>query len=171
MSLKPSLFKVTTIGTSELYIMPKPNSDYLADDLSYLKQHNIEVLVCLLEFSEIHELKLDEESIIAKQLGMEYLHFAIKDRSTPTLLKLKNFIINLNQYIKQSKNIVVHCRAGIGRSGLIACCLLIANGYSADDAMTIVSSARGIPIPDTAEQIDLIYDFEADYLANGGKVH
>jgi len=60
---------------------------------------------------------------------------------------------------KTGKNIAIHCRAGIGRTGLSASCLLICDGYSAEAAMDMVSAARGVQIPDTEEQFDFICDF------------
>jgi protein-tyrosine phosphatase len=50
------------------------------------------------------------------------------------------------------KNVAVHCRQGIGRSGLVASGVLMISGTKADEAMRIVSSARGISVPETPEQ-------------------
>jgi len=50
------------------------------------------------------------------------------------------------------KNVLVHCRQGIGRSGLIASGVLMNSGIKPDEAMQIVSSARGISVPETPEQ-------------------
>jgi len=50
------------------------------------------------------------------------------------------------------KNAGVHCRQGIGRSGLVASGVLMSSGIKANEAMQIVSSARGISVPETPEQ-------------------
>ena len=50
------------------------------------------------------------------------------------------------------KNVGVHCRQGIGRSGMIAAGVLVTSGSSPEDAMQAVSSARGAEVPETIEQ-------------------
>ncbi|MBT7442781.1 MAG: hypothetical protein HN790_02295 [Methylococcales bacterium] len=59
---------------------------------------------------------------------------------------------------ENGQGVAVHCRAGIGRSGMTTIAVLVRYGLSVDDAITLVSQARGIPVPDTEEQIDWLYD-------------
>jgi protein-tyrosine phosphatase len=54
--------------------------------------------------------------------------------------------------LAQGKSVGVHCRAGIGRSSLIAASLLIQAGLSAEAAFLSIQKSRGCPVPDTAEQ-------------------
>ena len=46
----------------------------------------------------------------------------------------------------------MHCRQGIGRSGLIAAGVLMTSRLTPDQAIQVVSSARGLVIPETSEQ-------------------
>jgi protein-tyrosine phosphatase len=48
--------------------------------------------------------------------------------------------------------IAIHCNGGLGRSGVIAGCLLRALGLTADDALARVRAARGPECPQTGEQ-------------------
>jgi protein-tyrosine phosphatase len=48
--------------------------------------------------------------------------------------------------------VVVHCRHGIGRSGMAAACVLVLNGLEPATAIARVSLARGIPIPEIRPQ-------------------
>ena len=50
------------------------------------------------------------------------------------------------------KNVALHCRQSVGRSGLIATALLVNSGIKAGEAIQIVSSARGVSVPETREQ-------------------
>ena len=61
-------------------------------------------------------------------------------------------IKKLLKEIKKGTDLVVHCRAGIGRTGIVAAALLIAEGARTDDAFSRVSAARGVKVPDTEEQ-------------------
>ena len=52
----------------------------------------------------------------------------------------------------EGKNVAVHCRQGIGRSGLIAAGLLTTSGIPPDEAIQIVSTARRLAVPETMDQ-------------------
>jgi len=55
--------------------------------------------------------------------------------------------------LNDGKNVAVHCRQGIGRSGLIAAGILAASGVSPEDSIQAVSAARGIAVPETSGQV------------------
>jgi len=62
-----------------------------------------------------------------KEFGLQHILFPIMDQFYPTDLaqfhKLLNDMISL---LKQGKTIIVHCLAGLGRTGLVcACCILM----------------------------------------------
>jgi protein tyrosine/serine phosphatase len=71
----------------------------------------------------------------------------------------------LDAELSHGENAVVHCRQGVGRSGLIAACLLISKGRSPGAALTELSQTRGLNIPETREQRKWIERF-ATVLAN-----
>ncbi|HCK74572.1 MAG TPA: hypothetical protein DHW19_06365 [Acidimicrobiaceae bacterium] len=47
---------------------------------------------------------------------------------------------------------VVHCRGGIGRSSTIAAAILTQLGVAPEDAMSRITAARGITVPETSAQ-------------------
>lgn len=57
--------------------------------------------------------------------------------------------------------VLVHCRQGIGRSGLVAARLLAKKGTSPGAAIEMVSAARGLAVPETAEQREWIDRYAA----------
>jgi protein-tyrosine phosphatase len=50
----------------------------------------------------------------------------------------------------------VHCRAGIGRSSLIAACVLVLLGLAPAMAFDRIGKARGLKVPDTEGQRDWV---------------
>ena len=58
----------------------------------------------------------------------------------------------LEQALAAGERIAVHCRQGIGRSALLAACLLVAAGEEPDTAFQHISAARGCAVPETVEQ-------------------
>lgn len=52
--------------------------------------------------------------------------------------------------------IAIHCRAGIGRSSLIAASVMTAYHIPAEEAFSLIETARGFAVPDTQEQKDRV---------------
>jgi len=50
--------------------------------------------------------------------------------------------------IDDGHGVLVHCQAGMHRSVAMACCVLIAKGYSADETMQLVKEKRQVADPD-----------------------
>src|SRR5262245_52954752 len=123
--------------------MSRPRGgDCLEDEISSLKEAGVDVLVSLLDASEISELELEKEPDYCEKLGIDFRHFPITDRSTPASIQAaKNFVDGLQNLLRQEKRIVIHCRQGIGRSSLIAASILVKDGHSADEAFSIIVQA------------------------------
>ena len=134
--------------------MPRPRGgDFLEEEIVSLREQGVHVLVSLLTADEVDELALTEEPRLCEAVGVQFLSFPIPDRDVPSRKDaVFEFIRNLHQYNTTGKSIVFHCRAGIGRSALMAACLLATDGMSVDDAFQCIADARGCRVPDTLEQ-------------------
>ena len=62
--------------------------------------------------------------------------------------------------IQDGGRVLSHCRAGVHRSVAMACSVLIAMGYSADQAIQLTKERRAIADPDTWYIRRRIYKFE-----------
>ncbi|MFQ5858481.1 MAG: hypothetical protein ACE5LU_23020 [Anaerolineae bacterium] len=65
----------------------------------------------------------------------------------------------LDDALAEGKHVAVHCRQGIGRSTLIAACLLVLAGVDPETAFQRVSAARGCAVPETSEQREWVIKF------------
>ncbi len=61
----------------------------------------------------------------------------------------------------RGRRIVLHCRQGIGRTGLMAACLLITRGRDPETAIKEISADRGLAVPETDEQRKWIEGYAA----------
>ena len=56
-------------------------------------------------------------------------------------------------------SVAVHCRAGIGRSSLIAASALVYSGSTPETAFEIIGKVRGVDVPDTEGQREWVRAF------------
>ena len=67
----------------------------------------------------------------------------IRDQSIPTIAEAEALVRWILAGVDAKENVVVHCMGGLGRSGTIASCVMVARGASAADAIATVRKARG----------------------------
>jgi protein-tyrosine phosphatase len=144
-----------------LAILPRPRGgDWLEEEVRSWVEAGIEVVVSLLTQEEISELDLSQESAVCKSQGIEFVTLAIPDRGVPASPRaFRDLLEQLGKALANGKSVAIHCRQGIGRSGLIAAGLLIFSGIEAGPALERISAARGCPVPETNEQRNWIEQF------------
>ena len=148
------IFFIPTLHDGKLAQMPFPGSvNSLHTDLELLRAAGIHKLVSMLGSSETKNLGLANEKALFTAFGGEFTIFPIADFCLPA--NREEFLTLASQLandILTGRNIAIHCRAGIGRSGMLTCAVLTHLGMSVDDALKHVSYYRGLRVPDTAEQ-------------------
>jgi protein-tyrosine phosphatase len=152
---------VQGIGPHRLALMPRPRGgEWLEDEIAGWCEASVNVVVSLLEAHEIRELGLHAQPQLCERSGIEFLHLPIADRGVPParapLLALVN---TLHSRLQQGQAVAVHCRAGIGRTGLVAGCLLHLLGVHERDIFHLLSRSRGVAMPDTSAQADWVEQF------------
>jgi protein-tyrosine phosphatase len=70
--------------------------------------------------------------------------------------------------IEEGYRVLVHCRAGVHRSVAMATCILIAHGYTADDAMALVVEQRPVADPYAPHIQSRIRKFEQSWQRRHG---
>jgi protein-tyrosine phosphatase len=69
--------------------------------------------------------------------------------------------------IEDGWGVLAHCKAGVHRSVAMACCVLIGMGYTADEAMQLVSEQRRVADPFAGYIQSRIRQFESDWRQRG----
>lgn len=127
--------------------------DWLEDEVSGWRADGIDAVVSLLTTDEEKDLDLEREEKVIKAQGIKFISFPIPDRQVPgSQTEMAVIAERIDAELSAGKNVLVHCRQGIGRPGLVGACLLIARGMSPERAVKTLSAARGIAIPETEEQ-------------------
>ena len=132
----------------QLAIAARPRSgDWLEDEIAHWERSGVQHVVSLLEQHEVEELELHAEASTCKGRGIAFTSFPIPDRGVP---EDRSAAIALAEELGKSRqSVVVHCRAGIGRSSTIAAAILVLLGQDPDKALERIANARGLPVPDT----------------------
>jgi protein-tyrosine phosphatase len=152
--MPPKVHWIETPLPGKLGIVPRPRAgDWLADEIAGWKAGGIDLVASLLEPHEVAELGLYDEASLCDRHTIEFVSFPVPDRGVPTSrLAVLALAQLLASRISQGGTAAVHCRAGIGRSSVIAACALICLGMAPDQALDLLAKARGVDVPDTAEQ-------------------
>jgi protein-tyrosine phosphatase len=131
--------------------------DWLSDEVSGWKRAGINAVLSLLTREEERDLDLLNEKTASQDEGLSFYSFPIPDRQVPqSQTKLNEALVHAGETLSAGRNLLIHCRQGIGRTGLVAACLLIRNGMSPGAAVDALSAARGISIPETEAQREWI---------------
>lgn len=138
-----------------LALMPRPRAgDWMADEVAAWRRAGIDIVVSLLESSEVQELGLADEQAECQRQGIEFDSFPIPDRGLPeSIRQTRELVDRLVSHLQAGRGVSVHCRAGIGRSSIIVGCVLLSLGLPFDAVFPTISRARGASVPDTAEQV------------------
>ena len=130
-----------------------PGGPRLGPALGTLGCDGIDAVVSLLPDHEVRSLDVLGEPAHLARLGIDFLSCPITDYAVPddlaTIARLGDDVV---ARLTAGQRVVVHCRGGIGRSGLVACAVLVRVGATARTAFALASAARGVPGPETAEQ-------------------
>jgi protein-tyrosine phosphatase len=152
--MKPDLFQIPGPWRGRLAIAARPRGgEWLEDEASGWRQAGIDVIVSLLEGDEAAQLDLADEAKAARANGIRFISFPIPDRGVPAFAPAAvSLIAAISDALENGQNVAVHCRQGLGRSGLIAAAVLASAGTEPLRAIEVVSSARGQTVPETPEQ-------------------
>jgi protein-tyrosine phosphatase len=89
----------------------------------------------LLENDEVRELGLEQEAALSMKAGLFFERFPILDRGVPVSADAAaQLLVSIASKIAIGRSVGVHCRAGIGRSGLVTAGVLLRLGISESHA-------------------------------------
>jgi protein-tyrosine phosphatase len=152
--MKPTIYWIDNSSSGRIAVLARPRGDeWLESEIQGWREDGINVVVSLLTEPENRLLGLTLEAELCRSNGLEFISFPIEDCDVPlssdaTLRLVKK----LDAVLASGKSIGFHCRGGLGRSPLIASCLLMFSGKSAEESFQMVSTARGLTVPETPGQ-------------------
>jgi protein-tyrosine phosphatase len=145
-TMESDIYYVSSIGQGRLYVMTKPFSVKLInDEFDAIKAFGISRVVSLLKGSETYGAGSIDEIKHCRNRGIVFIQYAAFDRCIPTssdkFLALVQFLYD---ELLEGRKTVVYCKAGIGRTGVVATAVLVKYGLTSDHAIKLVSEARRV---------------------------
>ena len=162
--MSPVSYRINGPWSGELAIIARPRGgDWLEGELRALKESGFDIVSSLLTREESQELDMSLEAQISNQVGLEFFSFPIQDLGVPaSATAARDFLRELLNELHAGKRVAIHCRQGIGRSGLIVTGLLVMAGIEPSVAFRKASAARGLEVPETVAQRDWVMELSHD---------
>lgn len=115
----------------------------LAVDLERLVEVEcIDMLVCLVEPRELFDIGARQLTAEAERRGLVVDHLPIPDGGVPRMGPARELVDRVVAAMREGRSVAVHCAAGLGRSGTVTACILIALGVRAEIAIRAVRFVR-----------------------------
>ncbi|MBL8145257.1 MAG: dual specificity protein phosphatase family protein [Anaerolineae bacterium] len=134
---------------------------------SWPKEHHVEEILSLNVrlILSMHWIRPDQA---LNHPPLRVLHLPTIDTPlTPMpIFQLRRGVKAALPVIRDDRAVLVHCKAGVHRSVAMACCVLIAMDYTADEAMRIVAEKRPVADPYVWYIARRIRRFEATWKAD-----
>jgi protein-tyrosine phosphatase len=153
-------------GASTLY----PGRIYrrnLADDLETLKASGVRRLLLLVEDHEL--ARWGDPAIVerAAAAGLAVERRAIPDGHAPATQREMDEMLAWIAEGREAGDVAVACMGGVGRTGTVAACALVAAGWAADAAIGEVRRVRHPAAVETEAQVQFVAEYAAERRSTG----
>ena len=125
----------------KIYRSAMPYSSYDPDGelLSEYKNRDISMVIMLSNDEENLRITGQDLRALYEHEGLDILYLPIPDFGTPDMSELREAVHKALDYSQSGKGMVIHCHAGLGRTGMFAACMAKEGlDYSSEEAINWV---------------------------------
>lgn len=127
----------------------------LGADLMIIQNWGASTVMTLIEPHEFELLQVATLGQAVTRLGLRWIHLPIRDVDVPDQrfeLGWQSAGPEIHQRLDAGERIVIHCRGGVGRTGLVAAQILVERGCHSRDAIHRVRAVRSGAIETRAQE-------------------
>ena len=148
------MYRIASIGKGFVAIMARPSLQRDAPtSIGNIARLGIQQVVSLLEPGEARVLGLESEREQVEAQAMDFISFPVPDLGLPSSVEdFTQLAKKLFDQVNGGLNTLIHCHAGIGRSGLLVSGILLHCDMNPQQAFAHASRMRGIRVPETPAQ-------------------
>ncbi|WP_242372201.1 MULTISPECIES: protein-tyrosine phosphatase family protein [Anaeromyxobacter] len=99
----------------------------------------------------------DDEAVLALH-GIRLLHLPTQDTRAISQRMIRDGVAFVTGALARGERVLIHCQYGIGRSALLALCVLVARGHPPLEALSRAKDARPVISP-SPEQLEAFLAF------------
>ena len=99
---------------------------------------------------DLRDEDCDEPAILARH-GIALLHLPTPDMSAATQTMLDRGVAFAREHLSRGSRILIHCQHGVGRSPLLALCVMVDCGMEPLEALTQAKNRRACVSPSEAQ--------------------
>lgn len=132
----------------------------LRDDLEALRSIGVRELLLLVDDREL--ARWGDPAIVAAAatLGLTVVRRPLADGSAPSTPAVMDEMLATLGTARELGDVAVACMGGVGRTGTVAACALVAAGMTAEAAIDRVRQVRHPTAVETAEQVAFVRAYE-----------
>ncbi|XP_075282646.1 cyclin-dependent kinase inhibitor 3 isoform X2 [Opisthocomus hoazin] len=140
----------------------------LQKDIEQLKSCGIQDVFVLCTRGELLKYRVPNLIDTYQQLGICVHHYPILDGDVPDIAKCCKILEDLRSCLESNRKMIIHCYGGLGRSCLIAACLLLqlSDTLVPQQVIDSLRSLRGSGAIQTIKQYNYLHDFREKLAAH-----
>jgi protein-tyrosine phosphatase len=110
----------------KLYVSPMPFGPYDPGNalLKIYNQKKISFAIMLVTDTELEKKAKRDLLAIYKKNNIQPIRFPIADYTSPELHAFSKTVDQVSGYLRAGAHMAVHCNAGVGRTGVMTCCIV-----------------------------------------------
>ncbi|XP_046902876.1 cyclin-dependent kinase inhibitor 3 isoform X2 [Hypomesus transpacificus] len=133
----------------------------LQRDVGELQDQGVEDVFVFCTRGELQKYRVPSLLDTYRQKGLRVHHMPFPDGGTPELDQCCQILEQLQSNLQNNRRTVIHCYGGLGRSGLIAVCLMLQLSVTMtpNKAIEILREHRGSGAIQTVKQYNFLHEF------------
>lgn len=117
----------------------------LGVDLDAIAAWGAQLVLTLVEPEELKALRVPRLGLEVQRRGLRWLHLPIADFGVPAESFERAWVAQgaeIRALLRAGSDVLVHCKGGLGRAGMVAARLLVELGWAPDEAIRAVRRVR-----------------------------